>query len=304
MRNPPTADVPGGQARMGSLIRSVARRCASFLFRSRADNVADLLLKKSGWYNETSGALAPHFRIAPSDTVVDAGCGGGLASVFAAMLGAEVVSIDVDPAAIESVREGIQKRVFKRRLAGLFRPSVKAVKLRPFHAVVSDCNPIPLPADYATAVLAMEVLEHVDDPAAFLTEMVRIGRPGARYFITVPDPASESVLRMIAPPEMWQKPYHVRVFERDEIQRVVEHAGLIVEQRYACGFYWSMWWALFWTLPKNSIFPGMSGKSALLRNWNKTWKTLLSSPRGDRLWEVLDSAMPKSQVIVARKVSP
>ncbi len=197
---------------MNKPIRSIIRRGVSYIFQDSADTAAALGSQKAGWFNSEAQQLAPDFKITQADTLVDVGCGSGGACVFAAKQGAEVVGIDVDPSAIAMLEQRMKAEVFGRRVAGILRRPATIVQSRPFKAVVSDCNPMPLPAGFATAVLAMEVLEHVDDPAVILGEMVRIGKPGARYFITVPDPSSETVLNQVAPPEVWQKPHHIRVF--------------------------------------------------------------------------------------------
>jgi SAM-dependent methyltransferase len=249
-----------------------------------ANELAMLSLSTSGWYNMRRGELAPGFRIARADSVVDVGCGPGNASLFAAKQGAAVVSLDIDTAAIERLEQ-----------------QMRDIRARSFQAFVSHCNPIPLAADCATVVLAMEVLEHVDDPAAFLAELVRIGKPGARYLISVPDPASEAVQGKIAPPGYWSKPNHIRVFQRDDFVGAVESAGLTVERQFYYGFYSSMWWSLRWAVREHDIPFGHSGHSALLRDWNKTWKSLLSSPHGQHIWKALENALPKSQALVAHK---
>jgi SAM-dependent methyltransferase len=251
-----------------------------------ANELAILSLSTSGWYNMRRGELAPGFRITRADSVVDVGCGLGNASLFAGKQGAAVVSLDIDPRAIERLER-----------------QMSDVKARSFQAFVSHCNPIPLAADCATVVLAMEVLEHVDDPAAFLAQLVRIGKPEARYLISVPDPASEAVQGKIAPPGYWSKPNHIRVFERDEFQSAVESAGLTVERQFYYGFYSSMWWSLRWAVREDDIPFGHSGHSDLLRDWNKTWKSLLSSPHGQHIWKALENALPKSQAIIARKAT-
>jgi len=252
-----------------------------------ADELAILSLSTSGWYNMRRQELAPGFQITSADSVVDVGCGPGGASVFAAKQGAAVVSLDIDPATIEHL---------ERRMT--------EVQPRSFQAFVSHCQPIPLAADHATVVLAMEVLEHVDDPANFLAELVRIGKPGARYLLSVPDPLSEAVQGKIAPAGYWSKPNHLRVFERDQFRGYVESAGLAVERQFFYGFYSSMWWSLRWAVREDDIPFGHSGRSALLRDWNKTWKGLLSSPHGQHIWKALENALPKSQAIIAQKPLP
>jgi SAM-dependent methyltransferase len=252
-----------------------------------ANELAILSLSTSGWYNMRRRELAPGFRVTHTDAVVDVGCGLGHASVFAAKQGAAVVSLDVDAASIERLEQQMSQ-----------------LPARSFQAFVSHCNPIPLAAECATVVLAMEVLEHVDDPPAFLRELVRIGKPGARYLISVPDPTSEAVQGEIAPPNYWRKPNHIRIFQRSEFRGAVEAAGLAVEQQFYYGFYSSMWWSLRWAVREDGIPFGHSGHSPLLRDWNKTWKNLLSSPHGQHIWKALEKALPKSQAIIARKPSP
>jgi SAM-dependent methyltransferase len=276
---------------MPTTIQAVVNKFCPSVTDDNADDVADLCLKKLGWHNMATGELIPGLKVTADDTVVDVGCGLGHASVFAAKQGAEVVGIDISRPEIEGLTQRFgEVQVNNRRRAG-----------RPLRAVVSDCNPIPLPDKYATVVLAMEVLEHVDDPARFMNELLRIGHPGARYLIAVPDPLCESVQRKIAPPSYWEKPNHLRVFDREDFQQLLEAAGLVVDQRLYYGFFWSVWWSLYWAVPPNNIGFGKSGDSPLLRNWNKTWKALLTAPEAHHVWKALENAMPKSQAILAHK---
>jgi SAM-dependent methyltransferase len=254
--------------------------------RAMAGKLALLNLSTSGWYNLAKQELAPDFKITAEDVVIDVGCGGKGACLFAGQQGAAVVGLDIDPAALEELKQGM-----------------KAYRPRSFQAIASDCNPIPLPGEHATVVLAMEVLEHVNDPSALLAELVRVGRPGARYLITVPDPTSEALMHDIAPPGYWEKPNHIRVFQRDEFLGAVEGAGLLVERRFCYGFYGTMWWSLMCAVPGSHIPFGQHGNSDLLRRWNETWTCLLSSPHGRHVWQALENALPKSQAIIARKTA-
>jgi 2-polyprenyl-3-methyl-5-hydroxy-6-metoxy-1,4-benzoquinol methylase len=256
------------------------------------ENMATEWLIRSGWHNMQTGELLPGFPIGRSDIVVDVGCGDGGASLFAVRQGAEVVAIDIDPATIE--RLGQRMREEQEQLG----PNIQRRSCR---AVVSDCNPIPLPDGYATTVLAMEVLEHVDDPRAFLAELARIGKPGARYFLSVPHALSEAVQRKIAPASYWAKPNHLRVFEQDELQDLVQAAGLTVQRRFSVGFYWLIWWSLFWAAGVKNVPFGKSGGSPLLKNWNKTCKCLLDAPGAKHVLQALEETLPHSQVIFACK---
>jgi SAM-dependent methyltransferase len=239
----------------------------------------------AGWFSYATGELIPGIAFGAEDVVADVGCGDGMATEFACRCGAEVYALDIDPQAIEALR-----RRMGRQQAG-----------HGYHPVISDCDPIPLPEATATRVLAMEVLEHVDDPQRMLQELVRIGRPGALYLLTVPDPASEAVQRHVAPECYWRKPNHLRIFGRDEFARAVCDAGLSIEQRTHYSFFWSMWWTLFWA--QRTDFKSGAPTTPVLNYWHKTWHALLRSPNGLHVRRALEEAMPKSQVIIARKAA-
>jgi SAM-dependent methyltransferase len=247
-------------------------------------SVRTLDAEQFGWYNWRTREVLAGFTVGEEDTVVDVGCGEGGASEFAATCGAEVYAVDIDPQAIEAVRKRMQGLQTKR----------------PVHAVLSDSDPLPLSDGTATRVLAQEVMEHVDDPRRFLAELVRVGKPGAQYLLTVPDPASESLQRALAPECYWRKPNHLRVFERDELDQLVREAGLTIERRAHYSFFWSMWWALFWSGP--GVAFGSPG-TPVLKHWNRTWAALMNAPNGGAVKKALDDFMPKSQIVIARKAA-
>lgn len=237
-------------------------------------------------FKRETGEYYPDFRLTPADTVVDVGCGIGAACVFAANQGAETIGIDIDPGMIERTGARLREETSSQR----------------WKAYVSDSNPLPLPSGIATKVICQEVLEHVDDPAVVMAELARIGRPGAQYLLSVPDPASESIFREIAPETYWRKPCHLRIFGREEFDHLVERAGLTIEQRSSYSFYWSMWWILFWADPRgNGPFGGPN--TSLLRYWNKTWDALIAAPDGMRIKQALDNFMPKCRFVLARKAA-
>ena len=238
--------------------------------------------QQSGWYQHATGELLKGFTITAEDTVIDVGCGEGGASAFAVARGAKVIATDVDQAAVESMRRKMRKR-----------------RAKSFQAFVSDSNPLPVEDETATKVVSMEVLEHVDDPKQFISELVRVGKPGASYLLTVPDPSSESVQETLAPPAYWSKPNHLRVFTREEFDQLVEEAGLEIQKRAYKSFYWAMWWILFWASDQEFGTP----EGPILANWTRTWHSLITSAKGRQVKEALDEFMPKSQAIIARKAA-
>ena len=234
----------------------------------------------SGWYQADTNELFRGIPISAEDIVLDLGCGDGGSLLFCARRGAHVIGIDVDSDAIESM---------KARLAET------PARAQEFH--LTGSLPLPLADESVTRVICTEVLEHVDDPAEIVRELVRVGKPGARYLITVPDTLQENLQKQVAPDIYFQKPNHIRIFERAEFAKVVSDAGLVIEEHTGFGFYWSIWFAMFWSCEVDFANP----RHPVLDNWAQTWRAVLDSKNGLALKQKLDSFMPKSQLIVASK---
>jgi ubiquinone/menaquinone biosynthesis C-methylase UbiE len=235
----------------------------------------------SGWFNAETSELMTGFHIGPDDVVLDVGCGDGGAARFCIARGAYVILADIDAERIaraeSSIAETAPDRVEKH---------------------VTDANPLPLADASVSRVVCMEMLEHVDDPAVVMAELVRVGRPGAQYLITVPDPVQEKLQQHLAPSSYFEHPNHIRIFEREAFAELVRNAGLTIERRSFYGFYWSMWWLLFW---QSKIDFSGTPRHPVLDNWARTWTAVLATEDGLKVKQLFDRFLPKSQVIVARK---
>lgn len=234
----------------------------------------------SGWFHQETDELFEGFPISAQDSVLDIGCGDGPFVQFCAQRGAEVIFADIDADKVAGVERALQ-----------------GSNARAMLPLVTDANPIPLPDARVNKVVAMEVLEHVEDPAQFMGELVRVGKPGALYLITVPDPLGESVQKELAPDSYFECPNHIRVFEREAFEQLIRDAGLVIERQAHYGFYWSVWWFFFWAC-KQDLSPPWH---PLLDSWTRTWNMMLETEDGPRIKKALDRAMPKSQAIIARK---
>lgn len=242
--------------------------------------VGSLDAAHSGWFHKESGELLEGFPIRREDHVLDVGCGDGTYVDFCAQLGAEVTFVDIDAEVVRQVESRLQNSPARAK--------------NPF---VSDANPLPLPDAFVDKIIATEVIEHVEDPSQLLQELARVGKPGALYLLAVPDAISEAVQKSLAPPIYFEKPNHINIFTREHFEKLVINAGLVVERRTCYGFYWSVWWALFWTCEQDfSVI-----NHPLITSWAQTWETMLKTRDGLRIKQALDAVMPKSQVIIARK---
>lgn len=235
----------------------------------------------AGWYREDSGELFRGMPIGADDVVVDVGCGVGFNSAFCARHGATVHAVDNNPQMLREARA----QLCLERAAG-------------HTTLLSDANPLPLEDGMATRVICTEVLQHAEDPQRMLAELVRIGAPGALYLLSVPGALQERLQDAVLPPAWRDQPGAApRIIEREAFSRWVADAGLVVLEHTQNGFFWSLWWALFYGCDVELHDPA----HPVLDHWTAAWSALLESQKGQQLKQQLDAFMPVSEIIVARK---
>ncbi|HVL12829.1 MAG TPA: methyltransferase domain-containing protein [Gemmata sp.] len=59
-----------------------------------------------------------------------------------------------------------------------------------FHLVELDTGRVPLPDNCADVVAAVETIEHLENPRAFVRELVRLAKPGGWVVVTTPNQLS------------------------------------------------------------------------------------------------------------------
>ncbi|WP_298625789.1 bifunctional 2-polyprenyl-6-hydroxyphenol methylase/3-demethylubiquinol 3-O-methyltransferase UbiG [uncultured Legionella sp.] len=234
----------------------------------------------SGWFNNKTGELLTGFKIDTDEVLLDIGCGEGQFSHFCARQGAHIILADIDP---EKMLKAEQR--------------VRAANPRSLQCLLTDANPIPLESSSVDKIIAMEVLEHVENPNIFVAELFRVARPGAQILISVPGAASEQIQKKLAPESYFLPPNHIRIFQADEIESLLSQHGFIVEQKINYGFYFSLWWTFFWTCDQDLSPPW----HPLLQAWEQTWSLVLESRDGAKIKQTLDDCLPKSQAFLARK---
>jgi len=113
--------------------------------------------------------LAQSWFNSPSQRMLDFGCGCGDTSVRLAKIGYDVYGFDVSPANVEvaralAVRYGFQDRV---------------------HVSVQTAESLDYPDDFFDVIVGIDILHHVDLPAA-LRECLRVLAPGGRVVFHEP----------------------------------------------------------------------------------------------------------------------
>lgn len=132
------------------------------------------------------------------------GVGAGQLEKMAAAAGRRVVGIDPDPDSLKSALGGSA-----------------------IGAIAGTIQALPLGDACLDAVVASEVLEHLDDSTldAGLREVVRVLRPGGLFLGTVPFDEDLSASTVVCPHcgEVFHKVGHVRSFDAATLHRTLAH---------------------------------------------------------------------------------
>jgi 2-polyprenyl-3-methyl-5-hydroxy-6-metoxy-1,4-benzoquinol methylase len=158
-------------------------------------------------------------HVQPGERVLDVGCGEG---PFAAALldaGARVVGIDV---AAEPLRR-----------AGALRPELD---LR----VVPAAGPWDLEDASFDVVWAGETIEHVQDTAAWLSEVRRVLRPGGRLLLSTPAHGPLTLLRLALSRRAFAERFdprsdHLRFYSRGSLGELLEQFGFTEIELHGLG---------------------------------------------------------------------
>lgn len=143
--------------------------------------------------------------------VLDIGSGQG---DFAAELRARFPNVDI--LGLELSQSGVE--IARRKV-----PSARFVQ----RDLLAASDPEPTERAWATHAVCAEVLEHVDDPDAFLRHVAAYLAPAGRLIVTVPGGPMSAFDRHIG---------HRRHFRPAEVRRLLEATGFVVERVTGAGF--------------------------------------------------------------------
>lgn len=128
--------------------------------------------------------------------VLDLGCNTGYGTKIIKASGADVIGLDVSPEAIAIARR-------RYGSAGI-------------EFDCTDGDRLPFADQSFDIVTSFQVIEHLVDSSRFLSEILRVIRPGGRAIFTTPN----GPLRLHPGTRPWN-PFHVREFSADELQRLL-----------------------------------------------------------------------------------
>jgi SAM-dependent methyltransferase len=223
------------------------------------------------------------------DLLLDLGCGFGRHAFEGLRRGARVVACDMAVPELEQVRALFEAM----RDAGEAPPDGMAVALN------GDATRLPFPDGTFDRIIASEVMEHIPDDLAALTELVRVLRPGGVIAITIPAQLPEKVCWMLSDEYYAPKAEggHVRIYSEGEMKAKMTGAGLApTDSHRAHALHTPYWWLKCAVGPRNDDFP-------LVKLYNKVlvWD-IAERPAVTRITEqVLNPVLGKSLVVYATK---
>ena len=136
-------------------------------------------------------------RYTKDSEVLDYGCGSGYGAASAAANAAGVVGVDVSPTAVDHAR------------AQFGAPGLE------FELVEAE-RPLPFPDCSFDTVLSFQVIEHVRDPAAYLSEACRVLRPGGHLVLTTPNRRT----RLLPGQRPWNR-WHLTEYSERTLRRLL-----------------------------------------------------------------------------------
>jgi SAM-dependent methyltransferase len=171
--------------------------------------------------------------VLPGDRLLDFGCGFGRHAFEAARRGARVVTVDAGAAEVSGVR-------------ATFGAMVEAGEIdarAPVGSVQGDGLELPFPDGTFDRVIASEVLEHIPDDTAAMTELARVLRPGGTMAVTVPRCGPEFVNWALSDAYHDVDGGHVRIYRRGQLVSRLESTGLCaVGSHHAHALHAPYWW--------------------------------------------------------------
>lgn len=142
------------------------------------------------------------FRLGPVTSVLDYGCGPGMAAFLLPASVHRYVGVELDPAPLQWAR------------AHAPGPPGRTLFLTP-----DEFRSAPSGAPF-DLVLLLEVIEHVSEPRALMERLIRELRPGGRLVVSTPNGALSR-----HDPRLFQSSFHLTEFDPVEFRSLVEGLG-------------------------------------------------------------------------------
>lgn len=167
-------------------------------------------------------------------------------------------------------------------------------------AVQADALHLPFPDASFDRVICSEVLEHIPDDVAAMTELTRVLRPGGTMAITVPRFGPELINWALSDEYHGVPGGHIRIYRRSVLESRLRSVGMEVKGRhYAHGLHSPYWWL-------KCIVGTTNDEHRLVKAYHRllVWD-IMKRPRATRWAEyVLSPLIGKSIIVYLAKPAP
>ncbi len=221
--------------------------------------------------------------------VLDVGAGFGRHVFECARRGADVVALDFAHDEVVQTRATLGAMV-----------DAGDIDVERFQGVLrGDATRLPFDDASFDVVITSEVLEHIQDDVAAISEMVRVLKPGGMFAATVPAWLPEKINWMLS--EEYHAPIsaggHVRIYSATELKAKLAAAGLDARGSHrAHALHSPYWWLKCAVGPSNDEHPLVVRYRKFLE-WDIT-----NQPTSTKIAErVLSPALGKSIVFYGHK---
>ena len=216
--------------------------------------------------------------------ILDLGCGQGR-HAFALWLhyDAQVMGLDLDPENIVYCQEKFTKEV------AFWKPEHS----NELSFAVGDALATPFEDASMDMVVCSEVLEHIPDYKAALSEIRRILRPGGTFAMSVPRSWPERICWWLDERYQNQPGGHLRIFAAQDLRQEIEREGFHhFRTHFAHGLHSPYWWlqCAFWD---------QRDSSPIIRSYRRflEWDILEQPPLTRYMEAVAGPLMGKSVVM-------
>lgn len=221
------------------------------------------------------------------DVLLDLGCGNGRHTFEALKRGAHVIAADLKPEVLAHVSEWVGAMYLQGEI-----PEGTS-----FIAVRANALSLPFPDSSIDHVIASEILEHIPQDEAAITEIARVLKHGASAGVTVPRFWPERVCWALSEQYRTSAGGHVRIYKEDDLKEKLERTGLtLVGQGHAHSLHSPYWWlkCAFGIENEDAAVPSLYHRFLV-------WQITERPPLVDALEHALDPVLGKSLVLYTRK---
>jgi SAM-dependent methyltransferase len=171
--------------------------------------------------------------IGPSTTVIDVGCGAGRHAFEAYRRGADVVAFDRAESELRSV-----DTILRAMAEAGEAPATASAEV-----VLGDALSLPYADETFDCVIASEILEHIPQDDAAITELIRVLRIGGTLVVSVPRWLPEQVCWLLSDEYHSNEGGHVRIYRASELRDKITSGGMeLTHTHHAHALHSPFWW--------------------------------------------------------------